>query len=101
MQSIFTNDENNNESEEADDFSNEFTRAHKAVIDNTHLFLLNEYGSVNFYLDSIGFDSSWRQRLKRTLMITSPTTTLLLKKANKTNSTLGLNIFYVLQILFY
>lgn len=81
MQSIFTKKEEKPD----DDFSNEFTRAHKAVIDGTHSFLLSEYGSVELYLDTIGFDYAWRQRLKRTLLLS--------KTKTKPSSE---NIFYVL-----
>eukprot|EP00975_Prorocentrum_lima_P015574 3299685-Prorocentrum_lima.AAC.1 len=44
-----------------------FLRAPRYVMESTLQHIREEYGSVNNYLDSIGFDAGWRAKLKDAL----------------------------------
>lgn len=53
----------------------EFAKTPAQVMRNTFKYIQEKYGSIEFYLQSIGFDSSWQQRLKNTVnvnVITKP-----------------------------
>eukprot|EP00469_Lotharella_globosa_P007262 CAMPEP_0167774302 /NCGR_PEP_ID=MMETSP0111_2-20121227/1923_1 /TAXON_ID=91324 /ORGANISM="Lotharella globosa, Strain CCCM811" /LENGTH=349 /DNA_ID=CAMNT_0007664081 /DNA_START=44 /DNA_END=1093 /DNA_ORIENTATION=- len=44
-------------------------RAPKAFIEEANSFLDKRYGGVEAYLDSIGFDRAWRERLRETMVV--------------------------------
>mmetsp|Transcript_39825 Transcript_39825/g.63886 ORF Transcript_39825/g.63886 Transcript_39825/m.63886 type:complete len:141 (-) Transcript_39825:182-604(-) len=44
-------------------------RAPKVYMEETEAFLQKRYGGVTNYLDEIGFDKEWRERLKETFMM--------------------------------
>ncbi|CAM9494741.1 unnamed protein product [Choristocarpus tenellus] len=45
-----------------------FLCAPRHVMEDTLYLLRERHGSVNNYLDSIGFDEGWRQRLRDALL---------------------------------
>jgi len=47
-------------------------RALPQVLRDVHDFVCNKYGSIEGYLNEIGFDSSWRAMLKNSLVSDSP-----------------------------
>ena len=46
---------------------NDYHHAHLDNINAALTFLCNEYGSIDNYLDSIGFDEEWRLKLRENL----------------------------------
>ena len=42
----------------------EFAKTPRQVMENTFAYIRQKYGSVEHYLDSIGFDESWRAKLQ-------------------------------------
>ena len=44
--------------------SKEFAMAPKYAMENTFRYIGNKYGSVEGYLDTIGFNATWRERLR-------------------------------------
>ncbi|CAM9557151.1 unnamed protein product [Sphacelaria rigidula] len=46
-----------------------FLSAPRHVMEDILRFIRHKYGSVEGYLDSIGFDSTWRQRLRDALLV--------------------------------
>ena len=46
---------------------NDYHHAREENIDTALKFLCEKYGSVDQYLDTIGFDDGWRQKLRECL----------------------------------
>ena len=55
---------------------NFFRKAPREVMEETIEWLRHRYGSIDAYLDDIGFDETWRQRFRVVVAAAGPTTKL-------------------------